>query len=96
MTRKNKEIRDFERIIEDYAPSSDIFSEDEQLEHRCKKALSTLPPADRRLFILFAETGSIRELSRHLQISHSTLHYRIGRIRTEIRKRLNAMTDNRT
>lgn len=94
MSRKNKETYEFERIIAEYAPTRDIFSEDEHLEYLCKKALSMLPHADQQLFILYAETGNIREAARILNISPSTLHYRIDRIRKEIKKRLNIISNN--
>ena len=81
MSRKSKETHAFERTLAEYAPVEDIFSEDEHLAYLCKKALSTLSPADQQLFILYAELGTIRETARRLNMSTSTLHYRIGRIR---------------
>lgn len=88
MSRKSNETLNFERITRDYAPSHDVFSEDEHLVHRCKEALATLPPEDQKLFILYAEVGSIREVSRRLNSSPSTLHYRIERIRKTIKAKI--------
>lgn len=89
MSRKSKETHAFERTVADYAPIEDIFSEDDHIVYRCKKALSTLSPADQRLFILYAELGTIREMARLLKMSPSTLHYRIARIRKRIIEKIN-------
>ncbi len=88
MSRKSNEALEFERIIQDYAPVRDIFSEDEHIEYLCKEALATLSPTDQRLFILYAELGSIREVARRIGMSQSTLHYRIDKIRKNLKKKI--------
>ncbi len=84
---KDKTTRYFERIASDYAPSDDIFSEDDPRVGRCKRALASLPAEDQKLFILYVEIGSVRKLSRKLRVSHSTLQYRINKIRRLLRQR---------
>lgn len=85
MSRKSKEVLDFERIIAEYQPQDDVFCEDDTVVARCKQALAALPPRDQRLFILYAEVGSIREVSRRLGMSPSTVQYRIFKIKKRLR-----------
>lgn len=88
MPRKSDPIRYWRGIVAEYQPQEDIFCDDSPIEARCKKALAALPDADRELFILYAEIGNIRKLSRMLKMSSSTVQYRITRIRKRLQRQV--------
>ena len=69
-----------------------LFSEDDERVEDCKRALERLPDTERALFILYAEVGNIRRLARLLKMSHSTLQYRISKIRKRLQEQVSEMT----
>lgn len=74
------------RIIEEeYTARKGVFDEDDARVRCCKDALRRLSDADRRLFILYADTGSVRKLSRMLGVSKSTVQNRISAIRRKLK-----------
>ena len=73
-------------LDEEYTASKGVFDEDDARVRRCKAALRKLSDADRRLFILYAETGSVRKLSHTLGVSKSTVQNRISEIRRKLKK----------
>lgn len=78
--------RYYRKIEEEYCfRYADIFVERSERLEQCVKALSFLSEDERRLFILYAETGSLEKLSRIIGISKSTLQYRIFAIRKKIK-----------
>ena len=50
-------------LDEEYTASKGVFDEDDARVRRCKAALRRLSDSDRRLFILYADSGSVRKLS---------------------------------
>lgn len=70
--------------MEDYKPNYDIFCEDDELITDIKKAVQNLPDADRIIFIIYAETGSLREVGKKLGVSHTTIYKEIKRIKKQI------------
>lgn len=73
-------------LDEEYTASKGVFDEDDARVRRCKAALRRLSDADRRLFILYAETGSVRKLSHTLGVSKSTVQNRVSEIRRKLKK----------
>lgn len=73
-------------LDEEYTASKGMFDEDDARVRRCKAALRRLSDADRRLFILYAETGSVRKLSHTLGVSKSTVQNRVSEIRRKLKK----------
>ena len=73
-------------LDEEYTASKGVFDEDDARVRRCKAALRRLSDSDRRLFILYAETGSVRKLSHTLGVSKSTVQNRVSEIRRKLKK----------
>lgn len=73
-------------LDEEYTVSKGVFDEDDARVGRCKAALRRLSDSDRRLFILYADTGSVRKLSQMLGVSKSTVQNRVTEIRRELKK----------
>lgn len=96
MPRKSDPLRYWRRIVAEYQPQEDIFCEDEPRVALCKKALAELPDSDRQLFILYAETGSVRRVAQLLNMSSSTLQYRILKIRTHLRRQVGNTNNHKT
>lgn len=71
-------------LDEEYTASKGVFDEDDARVRRCKAALRRLSDSDRRLFILYADTGSVRKLSHTLGVSKSTVQNRVTEIRRKI------------
>ncbi|WP_295878794.1 sigma factor-like helix-turn-helix DNA-binding protein [uncultured Alistipes sp.] len=74
----------FHLIEEEYTASKGVFDEDDARVRRCKDALRRLSGVDRRLFILYAESGSVRKMSQMLGVSKSTVQNRVTEIRRKI------------
>ena len=73
-------------LDEEYTTCKGVFDEDDARVRRCKAALRRLSDADRRLFILYADTGSVRKLSQMLGVSKSTVQNRVSEIRRKLKK----------
>lgn len=69
-----------------YTACKGVFDEDDTRVRRCKAALRKLSDSDRRLFILYADTGSVRKLSQMLGVSKSTVQNRVSEIRSKLKK----------
>ncbi|WP_418426726.1 sigma factor-like helix-turn-helix DNA-binding protein [Alistipes sp.] len=74
----------FHLIEEEYTADNGVFDEDDTRVCRCKVALQRLSDADRRLFILYADIGSVRKMSQILGVSKSTVQNRVTEIRRKI------------
>ncbi len=73
----------------DYLPDLTEFATDSERVHRAKIALQKLTQADRTIIILYAETASLREVARMLNVSHTTIRSELQRIRNELFKIMN-------
>lgn len=73
-------------LEEEYTARKGVFDEDDARVRRCKAALRRLSESDRRLFILYADTGSVRKLSHTLGVSKSTVQNRVSEIRRKLKK----------
>lgn len=73
----------------DFAPDGSVFRRDDERTHRIKEIIAReLPEVDRRIILLYAETGSMRETARLLGCSRTLLENNVKRIRNEIKRRL--------
>ena len=70
--------------MEDYKPDYSIWREDDEDMLMLKMALDSLDDADRIIFILYAEWGSLRKVGKKLGVSHSIIYKNISRIKREI------------
>lgn len=72
------------RIMNDYIPTYDIFREDSALVTRLKEAVQRLDYADRIIFIMYCEKGSLRAVGKELGVSHTTAFKCIKAIKKKI------------
>lgn len=86
MSKEEDVVKDYLEIREDYAPDRSIFSEEPDKLRRVKEIISRLPPADRVLFVMYTDCGSLRKLAARFGISYVTLQKEIARIRKTILK----------
>lgn len=82
------DMQTYRRIEAEYTESAGIFDESDSHALDCKAALRALSDADRRLFVLYVETGSVRKLSEILGVSKSTVQNRVKDIRKRILKNM--------
>lgn len=78
---------DVQMMIKDYEPPvEDIWTEEEDEMIMLKKAVQSLSPADRIIFLLYAEYGSLRQVGKELGVSHTTIYKQINLIKMQIRE----------
>lgn len=82
--RKIRRPGQHDEVPQKWEPAPDADESDE----RCRRAVATLPPEERNLFLRYVEAGGLRNLSRSLGVSVSTLHYRIEKIRQTLKKKI--------
>lgn len=87
--KKKLAMPDIAEFGDDYRPDVSIFRRDDARTHRVKEIIaSELTEVDRRIILLYTETGSLRETASLLGCSKTTLESHIKRIRNEIKSRL--------
>lgn len=80
---------DIYAVLNDYAPSDDVLSDDDILVQRVKKIVYTrLNETDRRILLAYAELGSLRQTAKLFKVSTSTIWLRIQEIRKKIKEYL--------
>jgi len=73
------------RILGDYLPDDDIFSEEPELINRIKHIIyEKLSETDKRVLLLYAELSSQRKVGEKLGVSASTVNILIRKIRNRI------------
>lgn len=77
-------INNIKNILQDYVPQYDVFTEDDELITRLKEGVQQLSDADRIIFVLYCETGSLREVGKMLGVSHTTVFKCINKIKEQI------------
>lgn len=75
---------DMRKVMREYEPDYSIWREDDERMTRIKEAVQKLADADRIIFIMYCETGSLRELGRILGVSHTSAFKEINRIKRQI------------
>jgi DNA-directed RNA polymerase specialized sigma subunit len=87
-------IKDIKNILKDYEPQYDVMTEDNELITQLKEGVQMLSDADKIIFILYCETGSLREVGKILGVSHTTIFKQIKIIKKEILKYVNGVIDD--
>lgn len=78
-------LADLYRLARDeYAADGSVFADETSKAERAKRALATLPDAERALFVAYAELGSLRKLARAMRCSTMRMQEEIKRIRNAI------------
>ena len=70
--------------MEDYEPDESIWREYDDTVLWLKRALGELSDADRIIFVLYCEYGSLRKVGRILGVSHSIIYKNISRIKQQM------------
>lgn len=89
----NGMIKDIKKIMEDYQPDYSIFTDDDEQMIKIKEAVQRLSDADRIIFILYCETGSLREVGKILGVSHTTVFKAIKEIKEQILNDIGIVND---
>lgn len=74
-------IENLKRVMEDYVPDESIWNEDDERVLWLKRAMNSLEDADRIIFMLYCEYGSLRKVGKKLGVSHSIIYKNIRRIK---------------
>lgn len=77
-------ITNIKELIDEYKPDYSIFTDDDDMMIKIKEAVQRLSDADRIIFILYCETGSLREVGKVLGVSHTTVFKAIKDIKQRI------------
>lgn len=73
------------RILQQYLPDDDMFSEEDIRLNRIKHIIyEKLSETDKRVLLLYAELGSQRKVGEKLGVSASTVNILIKKIRKQI------------
>lgn len=82
-------MTDFWKVEAEFSPDSGIFSVDDARMTRIKTIVrDELSAVDRTIILLYAETASIRETAKVLQVSPSSVNKRIKLIQQKIKEML--------
>lgn len=71
-------------IMNEYKPSVDIFTEDDNSMFQLKTALEALPPADKIIMLIYCESGSLRNAGKKLGVSHTIIYKQIQKIKKQM------------
>lgn len=78
-----------DQILEDYAPATDIMTDEDESMTKLKMIVySGLTTAERNTILLYSELGTQRKLGHALGVSPSTANHEISRIRKKIKDQL--------
>lgn len=77
-------IENLKRVMEDYIPDETIWREYDDTMLHIKSAMNALSDADRIIFALYCEFGSLRKVGKQLGVSHSIIYKNIRRIKLEM------------
>lgn len=81
-------------IKEEYKFTDDIFNEDDKRAYIAKKVIfQQLNEVDRTIILLYAHTGSLRQLGKILGCSHSTIRPEVNRIKEDIINKIKDIWD---
>ena len=67
--------------MEDYVPDESIWRDYDDTTLWLKRAMNELEDADRIIFMLYCEYGSLRKVGKRLGCSHSIIYKNIRRIK---------------
>lgn len=89
-------LNNINKVMDDYKPDESIWRSYDDDMLLLKQALDNLSNADRIIFVLYAEYGSLRKVGKQLGVSHSIVYKNISRIKQEIYDyiKVNSNNDN--
>lgn len=77
-------LSNLNNVMDSYKPDESIWRDYDDDMLLLKRALDNLNDADRIIFVLYAEYGSLRKVGKRLGVSHSIVYKNISRIKKEI------------
>lgn len=77
-------LSNLNKVMDSYKPDESIWRDYDDDILLLKRALDNLNDADRIIFVLYAEYGSLRKVGKKLGVSHSIVYKNISRIKKEI------------
>ena len=81
---------DIQQILEDYAPDTSIWNDEEELVNKLKEIIyNKLTEPEKRIILMYAELGNLRKLGKELGVSTSSAWIKIKDIKTKIIDELN-------
>lgn len=87
-------IQNLNKVMEDYEPDETIWREYDDDILDIKRAMDSLSDADRIIFALYCEYGSLRKVGKQLGVSHSIIYKNVRRIKLEMLEWLKDNTSN--
>lgn len=87
-------LNNLKKVMEDYQPDESIWREYDDEILWLKKAMDELSDADRIIFVLYCEYGSLRKVGRILGVSHSIIYKNISRIKKQMYDYIKSNIDN--
>ena len=74
-------LNNINKVWDEYKPDNSRWREDSDDVLMLKEAVSNLSDADRIIFVMYAEYGSLRKVGKQLGVSHSIIYKNIMRIK---------------
>lgn len=87
-------VENLQRVMEDYEPDETIWREYSDDILNIKQAMDSLSDADRIIFALYCEYGSLRKVGKKLGVSHSIIYKNVRRIKLQMLEWLKDNTGN--
>lgn len=87
-------LNNLNSVMESYKPDYSIWREYDDNMLLIKEAMNKLSDADRIIFVLYAEYGSLRKVGKLLGVSHSIIYKNITRIKRELYDYIRTNSDN--
>lgn len=83
---KNEDVSvNIMELLDEYSPDESLFSEEDSDMLRLKKIVySRLDETDRRILIVYAHLGNVRDTAEVFRVSSTTIWWRIKQIREKI------------
>lgn len=78
---------DIKALHKEYAPPRNddlLFTDEEERTIVLKEIISTLPSYDQTIFFIYCELGSLREVAKRLNVSHSAVIKKMDQIKAKI------------
>lgn len=88
MKNKERKIINVSEFEGYYAPDNTIWCEDDDRINRIKEIINELPLPEKRVFILYAELGSLRAVAKQWGVGLTTTMKEINLIKNKIIKQL--------
>ena len=77
-------LNNINKVLDEYKPDNSIWREYSDDVLMLKEAINNLSDADRIIFVMYAEYGSLRKVGKQLGVSHSIIYKNIMRIKKQI------------